>query len=81
MLFTNMCEMFICSCYGEFGGWLFLGFLVSSLCFVHAGGIGFGFFTSWGAQGLGLVGVPFFGRAPWAVVGWGITYMITGKKA
>ena len=39
------------------------------------------FFTSWGVQGLGLVGVPFIGRAPWAKVGWGITYMITGKKA
>ena len=39
------------------------------------------FFTSWGVQDLGLVGVPFFGRAPWAQAGWGITFMITGKKA
>ena len=39
------------------------------------------FFTSWCVQGLGLVGVPFFGRAPWALVGWGITYLITGKEA
>ena len=38
------------------------------------------FFTSWGIQGLGHVGVPFIGRAPWAKVGWGITYMITGRK-
>ena len=43
MLLTNVCERFIHSCYGELGEWLFLGFLVSSLCFVHAGGIGFGF--------------------------------------
>ena len=28
---------------GNLGVWLFLGFLVSSLCFVHAGGIGFVF--------------------------------------
>ena len=69
MLFTNLCERFIRSCYGEFGRWLFLGFLVSSLCFVHAGGIGFGFFTSLGVQDLGLVGVPFFGYAPWALIG------------
>ena len=26
-------------------------------------------FTSWGVQDLGLVGVPFFGRAPWALIG------------
>ena len=69
MLFTNVCERFIHSCYGELGVWLFLGFLVSSLCFVHAGGIWFGFFTSWGVQDLGLVGVPFFGHALWALIG------------
>ena len=39
------------------------------------------FFTSCGVQGLGLVGVPFIGRAPRAKVGWGITFMISGKKA
>ena len=38
MLLTNMCERFIRSCYGEFGVWLFLGFFVSSLCFVHSWG-------------------------------------------
>ena len=43
MLFTNLCERFIRSGYGEFGVLLFLGFLVSSLCFVHAGGLGVGF--------------------------------------
>ena len=43
MLFTNVCEMFIHSRYREPGVRLFLGFLVSSLCFVHAGGLGFGF--------------------------------------
>ena len=39
------------------------------------------FFTSCGVQGLGLVGVPFIGRAPRAKVGWGITFMISGRKA
>ena len=39
------------------------------------------FSTSCGVQDLGLVGVPFFGRAPWALIGKGITYLITGKKA
>ena len=65
----------------EFGVQLFLGFLVSSLCFVHAGGCGVGFFTSLGVQNLGLVGVPFFGHALWALIDLGITYLITGKKA
>ena len=39
MLLTNLCERFIR--YREFLEWLFLGFLVSSLCFVHGGGFGF----------------------------------------
>ena len=43
MLFTNLCERFIRSGDGEFGVYLFLGFLGSSLCFVHAGGFGVGF--------------------------------------
>ena len=54
-MFTNLCERFIRSGYREFGVQLFLGFLVSSLCFVHAGGLGVGFFTSWCVQDLGLV--------------------------
>ena len=69
MLSTNLCERFIRSSYGEFGEKLFLGFLVSSWCFVHAGGFGVGFFTSWCVQNLGLVGVPFFGHALWALLG------------
>ena len=63
----------------EFGRWLFFGFLVSS-CFVHAGGFGVGFFTSWCVQGLGLVGVPFFGSGPLGVDQLG-HYLPTGKKA
>ena len=39
------------------------------------------FFTSCGVQGLGHVGVPFSERATGAKVGWGITFMISGKKA
>ena len=34
---------------------------------MHAGGIGFGFFTSLGVQDLGLVGVPFFWLRPLGV--------------
>ena len=66
---------------GNLGFSCFLGFLVSSLCFVHAGGFGVVFFSSWCVQNLGHVGVPFSGRAPGAKVGWGITFMISGKKA
>ena len=44
---------------GNFGFWLFLGFLVSSVCFVHDGGFGWAF-TSGCVQDLGLWGVPFF---------------------
>ena len=81
MLFTNMCERFICSCYGEFGGLAVFGLSGFFFVFCARWRYWVWFFTSWGVQGLGLVGVPFFGRAPWAKVGWGITYMITGKKA
>ena len=36
--------------------------------FVHAGGLGVGFFTSWCVQNLGLVGVPFLGHAPLVLI-------------
>ena len=59
MLFTNMCERFIRLCYGEFGVWLFLGFFVSSLCFVHSGVIGWAFCLLW-CSGLGSCWCAFF---------------------
>ena len=40
MLFANVCEGFISSCYGEYCKWRFLGFLVSSWCLVHMGSSG-----------------------------------------
>ena len=58
--------------------WAFL-LLLCALCTL--GVLGLFFFTSCGVQGLGLVGAPFIGRAPRAKVGWGITFMISGKKA
>ena len=79
MLLTNMCEGFIRSCYGEFGVWPFLGFFVSSLCFVHSWGNWLGQFPSCGVQGLGLVGVPFFGFVLWALAVLGITCLTSGK--
>ena len=63
-MFTNMCEKFIRSCYGEFWVELFLGFLVSSLCFVHAGGIGLDFYLLWCTR-LGSCWCAFFWLRPW----------------
>ena len=37
MLFANVCEGFISSCYGGYCKWRFLGFLVSSWCLVRMG--------------------------------------------
>ena len=60
----------------------FLGFALfglSGFFFVFCARWGYraGFFTSCGVQGVGHVGVPFFGCVLWALAGWGITFMIS----
>ena len=72
MLFTNMCERFIRLCYGEFGFRLFLGFFVSSLCFVHSGCNWLGLlplvvFRAWVLL-VCLFSVTFLGRWPFGVL-------------
>ena len=49
------------------------------LCVCACLGSGVGFFPSWCVQDLGLVGVPFLGIAPRALIFWGFTNLITWK--
>ena len=79
MLFANVCEGFISSCYEEYCKWRFFVFLVSSWCLVHMGSSSF--------SGLPVVhktwvtfGVPPAGHALWAEVGGGITFVTSGKN-
>ena len=80
MLFTNLCERFIHSSYGGIWGIVVFGLSGFFFVFCACWRSRVGFFTSWFVQDLGLVGVPFLGHALWALIGKGITNLITGKK-
>ena len=70
MLFANVCEGFISSCYGEYCKWRFFGF-----CGFFLVSCAYGEYSScWSpycVQDLGYIGVPPAGHALWAEVGGG----------
>ena len=81
MLSANVCAGFFCSCYGEFGFLLFLGFVGAPWGAVCMGDTSSaGFFPS-SSQGSGYVGVLFVGHAFLAVFSGCILYVILGESS
>ena len=64
---------------GDFCVWFGIFFLVSSWCLVHMGSFGFAELPVVHIN-LGYFGVPPSGHALWAEVGWGITFVTSGKN-
>ena len=79
MLFANVCEGFISSCYGEYCKWRFWVFLVSFWCFVRMENTSLAVSPCY-AQDLGYSGVPPAGHALWVEVGGCITFVTSGEN-